>query len=287
MSYPRIADRRQRDRWYAQVDRCGKSVKEVCAIFGLSRTCYYRWRTKDFSSHPYHSRQQQPRLKLTPTVRIFIVQEKLKTNYGPLKMKMRVKQQLGIDLSTSLIYRFYRRKRLIRKPQKKLPWYEPLKYALTISKPGQGAQMDVKYVYEEGKRKYQFSVLDPHTERYYFRIFNTKHSINAVTVFQEAEIIFGFKIISVQTDNGSEFRGEFHGWLTQRQTPHYFIPKRSPYWNGKVERVHRTIDDEYYHNPHRIWKTPYEWLAYYNFERIHLTLKDLTPHQFYLQKCNP
>lgn len=287
MSYPRMADRRQRDRWYFQVDCCGKSVKEVCAIFGLSRTCYYRWRTKDFDSRSYRSRQQQPRLKLTPTVRIFIVQEKLKTNYGPLKMKMHVKQQLGVDLSTGLIYRFYKKKKLIRKPQKKLSWYEPLKYALTITKPGQGVQLDVKYVYEEGRRKYQFSVLDPYTRRYYFRIFNTKHSINAVTVFQEAETIFGFPITSVQTDNGSEFRGEFHGWLTRRQTPHYFIPKRSPYWNGHVERVHRTIDDEYYHNPHRVWRTPYEWLSYYNFERIHLSLNGLTPYQFYLQKCNP
>ncbi len=98
-----------------------------------------------------------------------------------------------------------------------------------------------------------------------------------------AEKYFGFKISSVQTDNGSEFRGVFHYWLEKKNTPHYFIPKGSPYWNGKVERVHRTIDEEYYHNPYRIWKTPYEWLYYYNFERIHLSLNGLTPQEKHLE----
>ncbi len=79
--------------------------------------------------------------------------------------------------------------------------------------------------------------------------------------------------------NGSEFRGCFHDWLSKKNIPHYFIPKSSPYWNSKVERVYRTIDDEYYHNPFRVWKTPYEWLQYYNFERIHLSLNGLTPQE--------
>ena len=70
---------------------------------------------------------------------------------------------------------------------------------------------------------------------------------------------------------------------TKRNTPHYFIPKKSPYWNANVERVHRTIDDEYCQNPLRVWKNVYEWLNYYNFERIHLSLNGLTPQEKYLQ----
>lgn len=202
-------------------------------------------------------------------------------------MKIHVQQKLGINLSTGLIYRFYKRKALIRKPQRKQPWYKPLESPLIITKPGEGVQFDVKYVYPEGKRKYQFSVLDPYTELYYFNVFETKHSVNAMKIFKEAQGYFGFKILTVQTDNGSEFRGDFHSWLTQNNIPHYFIPKKSPYWNGKVERVHRTIDDEYYQNPYRVWKTVYDWLYYYNFERIHLSLDGLTPRQFYIQKCNP
>lgn len=288
MAYPMAAGRRERNRWYYQVDRCGKSVKEVCAIFGISRKCFYKWRQRDFESQRwYHSPKRQPNTKLTFEVKKFITDEKWKTNYGPAKMKMRVKQVLNVDISTTLIYRFYKRKKLIRKPQKKLSWYEPLKNHLVIANPGEGVQMDVKYVYEDNRRKYQFSAVDPYTRKYCFSIFPTKHSVNAIAAFQGAEAYFGFKILSVQTDNGSEFRGEFHDWLTASKLPHYFIPKSSPYWNANVERAHRTIDDEYYLNPYRVWKSPYEWMSYYNFERIHMSLNGLTPQQFYLQKCNP
>ena len=107
--------------------------------------------------------------------------------------------------------------------------------------------------------------------------------MNAIRALLEAEKYFGFKIISIQTDNGSEFRGNFHTWLLKHDLLHYFIPKSSPYWNAQVERVHRTIDDEYYLNPMRVWKTSREWLEYYNFERLHETLNGLTPQEKLLQ----
>ncbi len=60
---------------------------------------------------------------------------------------MLVLRELGIDISTTIIYRYYKRRMLIRKPQRKLPWYAPLKERLVIDKPRIGVQMDVKYVY--------------------------------------------------------------------------------------------------------------------------------------------
>lgn len=274
-------DRELRFNWYLQVDKYHKSVKEVCQIFGISRKCYYKWRLRDYGKrgNKYLPAKNQPNTKLVYEVRQFIEQQKVLTNYGPLKMKLLVKRELEINISATIIYRYFKRRHLIRKPQRRLPWYEPMKNRLTIVKPGQGVQMDVKYVYENNIRQYQFSVLDPYTEKYYFSIFSTKESANAITVLKSAEKYFGFKIESIQTDNGGEFRGVFHNWLTKQNISHYFIPKKSPWWNANVERVHRTVDDEYYLNPYRSWKTVYEWLEYYNFKRIHLTLNGLTPQQ--------
>jgi hypothetical protein len=198
-------------------------------------------------------------------------------------MKQYLHKYYGIDVSTTIIYRYYQRTGLIRKPQRKMPWYRPMKHALHVVKPGQGVQMDVKYVYPAGKRQFQFSVFDPYSKKYHFSIYDTKESNNAIRALQAAEQYFGFTIASVQTDNGSEFRGNFHVWMTKHNIPHYFIPKSSPYWNANVERVHRTIDDEYYHNPQRVWQTPYQWLRYYNFERLHLSLNGLTPQEKVLQ----
>jgi transposase InsO family protein len=50
-----------------------------------------------------------------------------------------------------------------------------------------------------------------------------------------------------------------------------------------VERIHKTIDNEYYQNPDRVWKTLTDWLRYYNEERIHMTLGGITPREKTLQ----
>lgn len=278
VSYPK----EKRILWYRSVDRDHRTVKETCAIFNISRKAYYKWRKRDFrgGGDTVHSLLKR-NTKLTWDVKQFIVDEKLRTNYGPLKMKFLVKRELGLDVSTTIIYRLYRRRKLIRKPQRHQPWYEPLKEKLRISAPGKGVQLDVKYVYEKGVRMYQFSVFDPYTEKYFFRVFPTKESRHAIEAFRKAERYFAFKLSSVQTDNGSEFRGVFHSWLEKKRIPHYFIPKKSPWWNGKVERVHRTMDEEYYQNPNRVFDTPYQWLRFYNFERIHLSLNGRTPHEKY------
>jgi transposase len=273
---------------YRQVEREGKSVKDVCTIFGISRKSYYKWKARDCGNggNNYRNTKNQPNTKLTYEVKRFIEKEKRRTNYGPVKMKMRVNQAFGVDVSTTVIYRFYKRKRLIRKPQKTRVWYEPLKERLSMENPGEGVQVDVKDIYPHGRREYQFSVFDPFTELYDFSVFPTRESHHAVTACKRAQTSFGFPIRSIQTDNGSEFKGDFHTFCERNEIPHYFIPKRSPTWNGKVERVHRTIDDEFYHNPFRVWKTAKDWLHYYNTERIHLTLDGLTPRQK-LEKCHP
>lgn len=281
MPSPIKYDRLQRFHWYLQVDKYGKSVKDTYRIFGISRKCYYKWRARDYGKRGniYLPTKHQPNTKLIWEVRKFIEEQKRITNYGPLKMRCLVKRELGIDVSTTIIYRYYKRKKLIRRPQKKLPWYEPMKQALTIRKPGEGVQLDIKYTYENTAREFKFSVFDPDTKKYHFTVFPTKESKNAVSAYQRAEKYFGFRILSVQTDNGGEFRSDFHRWLTKRKIPHYFIPKKSPWWNSNVERVHRTIDDEYYQNPYRIWQTAYQWLDFYNFKRIHLSLNGLTPQE--------
>lgn len=239
--------------WYRAVDRDKREVKEVCQIFDISRKTYYKWRKRDFrgGGNTVHSSLKR-NTKLTWEIKQFITKEKQKTNYGPLKMKLLVKKQFHLDVSTTIIYRFYLRRRLIRKPQRKQPWYVPIQRKLVLTKPGEGVQMDVKYVYEEGIRRYQFSVKDVFTGTYFFCIFETKESKHAISAFKKAERYFGFQILSLQTDNGSEFRGVFHTWLEKK------------------------------HIPLCVFKTKEDWLHYYNFERLHLTFNGLTPHEKYL-----
>lgn len=75
---PLSAPREMRFRWYLQVDKYHKSIKEVCQIFGISKKTYYKWRKHDYGgeSNNYISKKDHPNLKLTPKIKLAIYQPK-------------------------------------------------------------------------------------------------------------------------------------------------------------------------------------------------------------------
>ena len=119
------------------------------------------------------------------------------------------------------------------------------------------------------KRKYQRTFVDIYTGFHHAVICENLEARSTIVAFEEAEKMFPFPILGVQNDNGSENRGVFHQYLGARGIAHYFIPKASPNWDGAVERAHGVIDQEFYLNPLRQWKTLQEYLHWYNYERIH------------------
>lgn len=261
-----------RGRWYLQVEKYGKAVTEVCKIFGISRKTYYKWYAHDHqrSSAQYHARRRQPNLKLTHEVCRVVEAQKLRTNYGPLKMRLYLQRRLGLTVSTTILYRFYQRRHLIRRAQKKLPWYQPLAEHIIPQAPGDLVQVDTKYVWLGHRRQYQRTFLDVFTGLQHAVICPTLDAQATVVAFRDAVNTFTFPLRCVQTDNGAENRGTFHQYLIQCGVRHVFIPKSSPQWNGAVERAHGTMDQEFALNPIRPWKTLAAYLHYYNTERIHL-----------------
>lgn len=258
-----------RQKWYFLVEKVGKPVDEICDLYAISRKTYYKWRAVDFGPRTHIPRKQHPHTKIAGEIKLFIAEEKLRINYGPKKMKLLVKRRFDIAISTTAIYKFYKKKGLIRRPQKKLPWYQPLKDPVIPHKPGDVVQVDTKYVWQENKRKYQRTFVDIYTGFHHAVIVESLEARSTLIAFEEAEKMFPFKILGVQNDNGSENRGAFHQYLGERGIAHHFIPKSSPNWDGAVERAHGVIDQEFYLNPTRPWKTLKEYLHWYNYERIH------------------
>lgn len=280
---PTTYPREVRGRWYLSVDRDRRTVTETCRIFGIARETYHKWYRNDHgrADPTYCQKKRQPNQKLTPDVCALVEHEKQLTNYGPLKTKLLLKRRLGLTVSTTIIYRYYKKKGLIRRPQKRLPWYQPLKDPVIPKKPGEVVQVDTKYVWLDGWRKYQRTFVDIYTGFHHAVIVDTLEARATVTAFEEVEQVFPFPILGVQNDNGSENRGVFHQYLGECGIAHYFIPKSSPNWDGAVERAHGVIDQEFYLNPLRPWKTLPEYLHWYNYERIHLGkyLNGLTPNE--------
>lgn len=279
--HPSPYPRELRGRWYLSVDRDHRTVTETCRIFGMSRKTYHQWYRRDHgrTGPTRQPPKRQPNTKLTPPVCVLVEREKRLTNYGPLKMKLLLKRRLDLTVSTTILYRYYKKNGLVRRPQKRLPWYRPLKDPVIPTQPGAVVQVDTKYVWIDGKRQYQRTFVDIYTGFHHAVIVATLEARATVEAFEAAERAFPFPILGVQNDNGSENRGVFHQYLGERGIAHYFIPKSSPNWDGAVERAHGVIDAEFYLNPLRPWKTLTEYLHWYNTERIHLGkyLNGMTP----------
>jgi len=191
----------------------------------------------------------------------------------------------NIEISTTTIYKFYKKKNLIRKPQKKLKWYTPLKEPYYAVSPGENVQLDVKYVPGENMTwAYQYRFIDTVTNMQFSVDMADRESKTTIRAMRQAKKYFPFQILGTQTDNGSEFRGDFHKYLIRANIIHRYIPKRSAPWNGKVERANRSLDDEFYLNPTKPWNTITEYFKWYNFDRPHegKEMAGKTPYEKYL-----
>lgn len=278
------APRELRFRWYRQVEQYGKSVPEVCDIFGISKKTYYKWYKRDhgLGSNQYKNRAEHPSTKIHGRVRVMLVEAKEKYNYGPAKMQQFLKEEAGVMVSTTAIYKFMKKRRLIRKPQRKQCWYAPMKHPYRAAIPGENVQLDTKYVPgKDGDWEYQYRFVDTVSNIQFALNKFSKDARSSIQALEAAKRSFPFPIAGIQTDNGGEFRGVFHEYLLKTNTTHRYIPKRSAPWNGKVERANRSVDDEFYLNPNRPWKHLYQYTRWYNHERPHLGkgMNGMTPMQ--------
>lgn len=97
-----------------------------------------------------------------------------------------------------------------------------------------------------------------------------------------------YKIHTVQTDNGSEFAGDFREAVSQLEASHLWSRPRTPKSNGYVERFNWTIQDEFlnYHigemeaSPGTFDRLLSDWLVFYNTKRPHQGLNYQTPSQY-------
>lgn len=294
---PLSAPSEMRARWYLQVDKYGKTVKEICNVFGISRKTYYKWYNLDHHLVFRNTKRRElhPQTKLTSKFKIIIYENKIKYNFGPNKMKLFLEKNYKLKVSTNTIYKYYKKRHLIRKPQKKQSWYTPLKKPYISLIPGENVQLDVKYVPGEDLTwSYQYRFLDTVTNLQFAIETKSKDAFSTIWAYQQAKRYFPFLIVGIQTDNGSEFRGVFHKYLINKNIVHRYIPKRSAPWNGKVERANRSIDDEYYLNENRPWDKLQAYTYWYNHQRPHegKGMNGLTPYEKYLSlaiihKCNP
>ena len=302
MPRERIQDDAIRQRLFLIREAQKYGVKQSCLRWGKHRSYYYYW-IKRYQKHGWRGladRSKRPKRSPRRTaahLEARVKRYRLKTGYG----KERIAPLVGLPASTvgNILSR-------LKIPIKRRKWKTQKKRTrcYNLLTPGQRVQMDVKYVpfRIKGKQYYQYTIIDECTRMRYLEVHDSIWTLRSVEVLERARKYFGFPVRCVQTDNGTEFTFKYTAELTAKnkkpkehpldtycrkhKIKHRLIPPGEKELNGKVERSHRTDDEEFY----RRFKTKpsiqelktqmKRWMNFYNSKRNHSAIAHKTPLQF-------
>jgi len=136
-------------------------------------------------------------------------------------------------------------------------------------------------------RIYQQTFIDTYSRVAFAKLYDTKHAITSADILNDRVLPFfeehKVPLLRVLTDRGTEFKGkpehhEYELYLQIEGIEHSKTQVRHPQTNGICERLHRTMQEEFYAVAFR--KKLYssldemqqdldEWMEYYNQERTH------------------
>lgn len=197
------------------------------------------------------------------------------TKVGPDRLMWIIEdyhQELLTHVSRSTIYRILVRRRL-HKPEKQEQEKHTKRYTKTY--PGEEIQIDTTEPFGKGKG-IQISAIDDYSRWGFADFYGRNTSLNAALFLTGCIQIAPFPIKAVRTDHGSEFYGHFETICKRLGIEVIRNRVNTPQHNGKVERFHRTIDEEC------LWRTRAEsehpeevryqltrYLSWYNTKRRH------------------
>jgi transposase InsO family protein len=140
------------------------------------------------------------------------------------------------------------------------------------------------------KREHLHVAIDDNSRFLIADIFPDKGQYSSALHLQEVIDFSPFAIEEAYSDNGSAYRGRkdhaFVAKCIKNDIPQKFTRPRRPQTNGKAERVIRTLMEEWhkrskaqFNNREERRKSLQEYIYYYNFQRKHTGIKNLTPIQ--------
>jgi transposase InsO family protein len=155
--------------------------------------------------------------------------------------------------------------------------------------PGHRIQVDVKSLSlkrSDGAtvRRFQYTAIDDATRVRALKIYVRHYQVGAMNVLDCVIEKFPFRIHTVRTDRGHEFQAKFHWHVEDKGIRNVYIKPRTPQLNGKVERSHRSDQEEFYQlltyvDDVDLEKKPAEWEQFYNFGRPHGAFNGKTPYE--------
>lgn len=287
-------------------------AEAALAAYGAKRSTLYGWqkvlREKGLSGLSLGSQAPKNRRKrfVYPAITAEIRRLRLEVcpNMGKTKVKIFLdkfcrKNKLAV-ISESKIGRIIKDKKIYHHRQK----YSYFGKIKTISRkkkerkpdhfqseaPGELVEIDTVVRFVGRMKKYIVTAVDTYGRPAFAWCYDRQNSINAKDFFKKLEVALPFSVVSVQTDNGSEFHKYFADYLKERKIKHYWNYPGRPYRNGHVEKFNRTIQEEFI-DQNEIWLSDMaefnrrmsDWLVWYNTERPHWSLNLLSPVDYLIK----
>lgn len=301
-----------REQWIQKYLKGGISIPELAKIAGVHENTLYNWKEKYLSSglvglkdesraprsHPNEYSEEVKQLIRTMRANGL---EHEKRYLGPKVIAHRLEKYYDIKAAPSGIGKFLNHNGLIPERHiRRRPKKERVKQC-RIYEPGELMQMDVKYAVKSyaGHWFYEFDAIDYVTGVVYGEIYEIQSNLESTLFLKSLQRKTPFRLRGVQTDNGSIFTNYYTGYkksadpmkprlhcfdLTCQvlEITHYLIDPGKPAQNGKIERFHKTAEENFYQmetfkDLNSLRKKFRDFLYYYNNEREHQSLDLLTP----------
>ena len=280
----------------------GLPVAHVARAMGISRQCASKWwrRYRELGADGLFDRSSRPRRspRRTPArVEERICRRRRADKVGPDRLAIR----LGLPAGT--IYRVLRRHDLHRLDHLDRQTGAPIR-RYERERPGELVHVDVKKlgrIPAGGGHKihgraaasprrdrhhgvgfaYLHTALDDHSRVAYTEVLTDETGATTAAFWRRARTWFaarGIVVERVLTDNAFNYRGRlFNQALAETGVQHRYCRPYRPQTNGKVERFHRTLLDEWayirpYTAEHHRTRALAHWLHGYNHHRVHTAL---------------
>jgi transposase InsO family protein len=274
------------------------NARKACRFFGVSNASFYRWRhafERDGEAGLVAKRpvaRHHP--KTTPPELVEQVLHLRRTYHlGPARIVWYLARYHGITLSGATVYRILRRHGLRRLPNRVgRRAVHTHRYEKQV--PGHHVQVDVKFLTLQRPggqrvRRYQYTAIDDATRIRALRVYRRHTQQNAIAFLDHVVATFPFRIHTVRTDRGHEFQALFHWHLADQGIRHVYIKPRTPQLNGKVERSHRTDQQEFYQlltykGDVDLEQRLAQWERFYNYDRPHSAFAGKTPYEALREK---
>ena len=276
------------------LERVGASstpTRQMLQELGVPKSTYYRWRARTYSSDTATPpvRKRVPWNRLTEDEeRMVLVVARASPEWSSRQVSAWITDHEDVSVSEASVYRLLRREGLVRRLEAVDPAGK--EYTHKATRPHQLWATDASYFRVAGWGYYYLvTVLDDFSRfilAWELKVDMTTASF--IDVVQKAVDVTGMTEVPIEcrtrllSDNGPGYVSRaFQEYLKLVGIRHILAAPFHPQTNGKLERYHQTlkrgVNQVPYDVPADLEAAIGKFVSYYNHDRYHKALADVTP----------